>query len=111
MPISQTTLPPLSTLGTNLSKSDYFWLELLQNQHPLAEVNTSQGSFSQAVPPAGLASSTGQTNQNQEITFKKTSSDGNTFTLSGAMDGPLTLTAQYSFFKIKSDGTNWWRSG
>ena len=110
MQTTQTQLPQPTTRGSSLSKSDYNWLLLVQLEHPLVLVDTSAGSFSEAAPVAGVASS-GQTAQNQEITFKKTSADGNTFTLTGVEDGPLTLTAQFSFFKIKSDGTNWWRTG
>lgn len=111
MSTTQTTLPPLNTIASNLSKGDYFWATLVQQQHPLVLVNTASGNFSEAVPAAGNNPATGQTAQNQEITFKKISADAHTFTLTGVEDGPLTLTAQYSFFKIKSDGTSWWRSG
>jgi len=31
--------------------------------------------------------------------------------LNGVEGGPYTLTAQFSFLKIKSDGTNWWKVG
>ena len=46
-----------------------------------------------------------------EISYVKTTADGNTYTLNGVEGGPYTLTAQFGFLKIKSDGTNWWRVG
>lgn len=114
MATTQTVLfpPPLRALiaaaaGT-LSDAFRKWFLTLQNLHPLNLVDTSGGSYSEATPPAGLNSTTGQSNQNQEIVYKKTSSDGNTFTLTGVADGSQTLTAQYSKVRIKSDGTQWW---
>ncbi len=82
----------------------------MQGLAPLYEVDTSKGSYTEEVPAAGVLSS-GQTGQCKEITFVKTSADGNTYTLKGVQGGNLTLTAQFSYFKIKSDGTKWWRVG
>lgn len=110
MPTTQSQLPPPNTVASNLSKGDYFWLTQVQNQHPLITVDTSAGSFSEAAPPAGLESSTGQTNQNVEITYKKITDDLNVFTLTGVEDGPLILRRFGDVFKIKSDGTVWWKS-
>jgi hypothetical protein len=64
-------------------------------------------------PPAGLNSTTGQSNQNQEIVLKKISADANVYTFTagpGAIfpEGPRTLVFQYDSFRVKSDGTNWW---
>jgi hypothetical protein len=39
----------------------------------------------------------------------KSSSDGNSFTLTGVEGGSIVISAQYAHFKIKSDGTNWWK--
>lgn len=78
---------------------------------PLLIVDTSAGPYAESLPPAGLNSTTGQSNQNQEITYIKSSADANVFTLNGAQGGPYTLTARYSLMKFKSDGTVWWKSG
>lgn len=83
----------------------------LQNQLPLVLVDTSAGPYSEALPPAGNISGTGQNNQNQEITYKKTSADAHVFTVTGGAEGPQTLTNQYDTIKFKSDGTNWWVTG
>ncbi len=80
----------------------------LDTAQPLNLVDTSHGSFSAALPPPGANQSTGQSNQGQELIYKKVSADGNTFTLTGAAEGPQTLTAQYSSVRLQSDGTNWW---
>lgn len=87
------------------------WFFTLQNAHPLHTVDTSKGSYSEAPPPAGLNEATGQTNQNVEITYTKTSADANTFTLTGVEGGPYMLHAQYDVIRIKSDGTSWWPVG
>jgi hypothetical protein len=90
------------------------YLFSLQNLHPLITADTAAGSYSEALPPAGNLSGTGQNNQNQEITYRKISSDGHTLTITGSADGPQTLTSNVgaaSRVKFKSDGTNWWVVG
>jgi|ERR1035438_6407184 hypothetical protein len=89
-----------------------FWEMETQQAHPMQEIDTSKGAETMSPPAAGLDSSTGQTNQNQEITYIKTSADTNVFTLQGANlpGGPYTLTAQYQTFKIKSNGAVWYKS-
>jgi len=87
------------------------YLLTLQMLLPLNLVDTSAGSYAETPPSAGLNASTGQSNQNMEISYVKTTADGNTYTLNGVEGGPYTLTAQFGFLKIKSDGTNWWRVG
>lgn len=87
------------------------WLFSVQMLMPLIAVDTSGGDYTETVPPAGLNATTGQSNQNMERTYVKSSADGHTYTLHGVEGGDLTLTAQYGFFKIKSDGTNWWKIG
>lgn len=110
MPTTQITLPPPTTHGSNLSPSDYGWEQLVQNAIPLNLVDTSKGSYAESAPTAGVATS-GQSGQCKEITYVKTSSDANTYTLNGVQGGPYTLSTQYQFLKIKSDGTNWWLDG
>jgi hypothetical protein len=102
--------PPLQSVKIDLPMQ--YWELETQQAAPLHKVDTSAGSYGEAPPSAGANQSTGQTNQNQEITLIKVSADGNTYTLSGANLplGPYTLTAQGQVLKIKSDGTNWWRS-
>jgi hypothetical protein len=95
------------TLSDSLQK----WLFTLQNLIPLKIVDTTSGPSTEALPPAGLNSSTGQSAQDQEITYKKVSADANVFTITGAAEGPQTLTLQYAGIRFKSDGTNWWVVG
>ncbi len=102
-------LPPLR--GSNISKQMEYWELETQGAVPLRTVDTSAGSETEALPPAGLNSATGQTNQNKEITYRKTSADGNTFTITGSIDGPQVLTTNVgagSAVRFKSDGTDWW---
>lgn len=103
--------PPAPRIADEVSKSLLLYIFTLQHREPLREVDTSAGPYAEDVPPAGLNSTTGQSNQNQEITYIKTSADANVFTLNGAANGPLTLVAQGDFLKIKSNGTLWRRSG
>lgn len=106
MPTTQTQLFP-PKLPDGLQK----YLFTLQFLHPMREVDTSGGAFAETPPPAGLNGTTGQSNQNQEITYVKISADANLFTLNGVQGGPYTIGAQWGFLKIKSDGTNWLRVG
>jgi hypothetical protein len=89
-----------------------YWEQETQQASPLRKVDTTEGRYTEAPPAAGLVGSTGQTNQNSEITYVKTSSDANVFTLAGENlpFGPYTLTAPGSVLKIKSDGADWWPS-
>jgi hypothetical protein len=111
MPTTQTQLFPPPMRGTALSQSDQLYLASLQYLLPLRLVDTTAGPYSEALPPAGVNASTGQSNQNQELIYKKTSADVNVFTLTGAAEGPQTLTVQYSMIRLKSDATNWWIVG
>lgn len=110
MPTTPYTPPPPTTQGSALSPTDYQWMLIVQNLAPLYEVDTSAGSYAENPPAAGVSSS-GQTGQSKEITYVKTSADGNSYTLNGVKGGPYMLTMQYQFLKIKSDGTNWWKVG
>jgi hypothetical protein len=89
-----------------------YWELETQQAAPLVKVDTSAGSEIQAPPAAGLDNTTGQTNQNSELTYVKVSADGNTFTLEGPNLplGPYVLTTQGQVLKIKSDGVDWWKS-
>ena len=87
------------------------YLLTVQNLLPFNAVDTSTGPASVALPPAGNVQGTGQNNQNQELIYKKISADANVLTITGAAEGPQTLTNQYDMIRFKSDGTNWWVSG
>lgn len=87
------------------------WLFTLQNLLPLVEVDTLGGDEVLQLPPAGLNENTGQSNQNQEIVYVKTSSDGNTASITGAETGAIILRKQWDSARFKSDGTNWINSG
>ncbi len=106
MPV-KTTLPPPTTQNSSLSKSDYGWLLLVQNLLPLVTVDTSKGNTVIFLPNAGVAA-TGLTGQNMEITYVKSSPDGNSVTVKGAISGTEVIAAQFESRKFKSDGTNWW---
>lgn len=110
MPTTPYLPPPPTTQQSNLSASDYQWLLIAQNLSPLYEVDTSAGSYAETPPTAGIETS-GQTGQCKEISYVKTSSDAHTYTLNGVEGGPYTLTHQWDFLKIKSDGTNWYLDG
>lgn len=84
------------------------WLFSLQNRQQLKLVDTTSGSYAEALPAAGVNPATGQSNQDQELVYKKVSADGNTFTLTGAWDGPQTLVAQRDKVRLRSNGTNWY---
>lgn len=108
MPTTQTVLFPPPLRGANLTQQLQQWLFTIQNLLPLRLVDTSAGSYSEAVPPAGVNSTTGQSNQNQSILYIKISADANPFTLTGCANGGQALTAQWSALLIKSDGTRWY---
>jgi hypothetical protein len=107
-------LPP--SRNSDLPKPMLHWELETQQAHPLRLVDASAGDVAEITPPAGLNQTTGQTNQNQEITYVlKTAGK---FTLSGNQAdgtnnlplGPYTIAGEGSVLKIKSDGTNWWKS-
>lgn len=110
MPVIQTTLPPPppAHLGDDPLR---YWHLKLQNQSPMRVVDTSTGNITETPPPAGVNATTGQTNQNQELTYIKSSKDANIFTLKGVEGGPYMLTAYKDVIRIKSDGTKWWPVG
>lgn len=91
------------------------WLFTIQNLLPLITVDTSAGDEIIVLPAAGLSGTTGQSNQNMEIVFRKISGDANTVTINGSADGPVILTtgdkSATSRARFKSDGTSWWVVG
>src|SRR5258708_5803192 len=106
MPTTPYLPPPPTTQGSALSPTDYQWMLIVQGLGPLYEVDTSKGSYTEALPPAGVGTS-GQTGQCKEIIYIKKSGDANTDTITGALTGPVTLSTQYQVARFKSDGTNW----
>lgn len=112
MPTTQTIASPPPLAYTKLNEPEQQWLLYVQALQPLLRVDTTAGPYAEALPPAGLINAnTGQTNQNMERSYVKTSGDGNVFTLNGAEGGPLTLSIPFDFMKVKSDGSKWWRIG
>jgi len=110
MPTTPYLPPPPTSLGSALSPTDYQWMLIVQGLIPLYEVDTSKGSYTEALPPAGVGSS-GQTGQCKEIIYLKTSADANTDTITGAITGPVVLATQWQVARFKSDGTNWYAVG
>ena len=110
MSTTKTQLFDPPTQYSDLEESIQKYLLTLSALMPLYEVDTTAGSYSEAPPPAGLNNATGQSNQSMEITYIKTSADGNVFTLTGVEGGPYTLTAQFQTLKIKSNATFWYKT-
>jgi hypothetical protein len=111
MSTTETTLPPPTTQGSNLSASDHRWLLIVQQMAPLVLIDTTTGDESIALPDPGIDASSGQTGQNKEIIYKKISADSNTASITGGAEGTQTLTMQYAGIRFKSDGTDWWVVG
>lgn len=112
MSVNQTTLFPPPLRDSQLSKPEQQWLFSVQMLHPMIEVDTTAGNVVIALPKAGLNNSaTGQSNQNQELIYVKTSADANTVTITGGVGGNQVLTAQTpaagSCVRFKSNGTDW----
>lgn len=111
MPTTQTIRRQVPLKNSNVSAPMQYWELETQQSAPLHTVDTSAGAYTEEPPPAGLNSSTGQTNQNAEYSYVKTSTDANVWTLAGSNLplGPYRLMSQGDSLKIKSDGTNWWK--
>jgi hypothetical protein len=107
MSVKQTTLFPPAFRDSKLAPTEQRYLFTLQRQLPLVEIDTSGGNVVIALPPAGLNSTTGESNQNQEIIYVKTSADANTVTINGALSGTVVLTMQYEAARFKSNATSW----
>jgi hypothetical protein len=69
--------------------------------------NATSGAITQPIPAAAAA------NNGLELVIKKTDSSGNAVTIGGTVDGALnpTITTQWDFRRIKSDGSAWYRIG
>lgn|ERR1700730_8098054 len=114
--VIQTTLFPPPVRDTTISDALRRYLFSLQMLGPLNEVDTSAGNVVIALPQAGLTDTeTGQSNQNQELIFVKTSPDGHTVTITGAVGGSQVLTAQTpaagSCVRFKSNASVWYVVG
>ena len=110
MSIIQTQLPPPPVRDTTLSKSEQLYLAMVQYLLPRIDVDTTAAPVTVALPSPGQFGNTGQTNQNQELIYCKTSVDANTVTITGAVSGTVTLAAQWDTARFKSNGTNWVKS-
>lgn len=111
---NQTNLFPPPLRGSSLPDALQKYLITLQMLLPLVTVDTTGGSVVIPLPPAGLNVATGQSNQNMEITYRKTSADANTVTITGSADGAQVLTSNIgaaSRVRLKSDGYRWWVTG
>lgn len=104
-----TLFPPPIPRGANAPDWLVKYLTTFQLLHPLREIDTTDGPYAEDAPPAGLNTTTGVSNQNQEIIYIKISADANAFTLNGVEFGVITLTTQGERARIKSNGTTWYR--
>lgn len=116
MSVEKTTLFPPPSRGTTLSEPELKYLFSLQARCPLNEIDTTAGPETIALPDPGLeGSESGQSNQNQELIYIKTSADSNHATITGAVGGNQVLTAQTpaagSCVRFKSNGSVWYVSG
>lgn len=110
MSIKQTTLFPPPLRGADLPAPLEKFLLTLQMLTPMVEADTTAGNIVVALPAAGLNTTTGQSNQNQEIIYTKTSADANTLTITGAASGTVILGAQFAVARFKSNGSVWRKS-
>jgi hypothetical protein len=111
MATTETTLFPPPLRESKLSEPEQRYLASLQRLLPLRIGDTSGGPYAEALPPAGVNTTTGQSNQNQELIYKKMSPDANVWTITGGAEGSQTISVQYGAIRFKSDGTNWWVVG
>lgn len=111
MPTKNTELFPPPIQLADLSPAIQLFLLTLQNLSQLNEGDSSGGSYSEALPAPGLNSTTGQSAQSQELTYIKISADANTWTITGAATGTVTLTTQFQSARFKSNGTVWYKIG
>jgi hypothetical protein len=110
MTVTHTVLFPPPQRNSGIPDSLLKWFFSLQNLHPMEEIDTTAGNVVFALPAAGLSGTTGQSNQNMEVTVVKTSGDANTVTVTGASGGPVVLTTNSgagSHARFKSNGTLW----
>ena len=105
LPSVKTTLfqPPLRNSDVPLPMQK--WFLTLQNLHPMFEVDTSKGAAIETLPPAGLNTATGQSNQNSEYIY--VASGAHTLTIVGASGGNAVITNAVARFK--SNGAIWIR--
>jgi hypothetical protein len=121
MKITQTQLFPPPTLPAAVDDEGFLgiplrqWLFTVQYLLPLVTVDTSGGDVTIQLPAAGLSGSTGQSNQNMEITYRKITHDARVVIINGSADGPVILStgdkSASSRARFKSDGTSWWVVG
>jgi hypothetical protein len=112
--LTQTTRTPFTLRGSHLSPTDTKHMLTLDTAQPLFIGDTTDGNIEVELPPAGANQATGQSNQGQELIYRKVSADSNTLTVTGSPDGPQILTSNTgaaSRVRFQSDGTDWWVVG
>lgn len=77
------------------------WFQLVKKQNPFFPVDTTSGNQS-------VTLKTGSEFLNREHLYLKSSSDGNTVTITGAVGGPVVLNTQGQKARFRFDGVNWW---
>ncbi len=114
MSLAQTTRTPFTLRGSRLSATDSKHMLTLDTAQALFTADTTDGAIEVNLPPPGANQSTGQSNQGQELIYRKVSPDANTLTINGSPDGPQVLTSNVgaaSRVRFQSDGTDWWVVG
>ena len=104
----QTTLIPPVLLFSQLNPQEQLYMQTIQYLLQLFTCDTSLGEIDVTLPPAGSNPTTGQSAQNQELTYIKTTADTNNVVITGAISGVVTLTTQWQAARFKSDATNWY---
>ena len=114
MIVNQTSRTPFTLRGSNMSQTDQKHMLTLDVTQALITLDTTDGSGEAALPPPGANQSTGQSNQGQELIYRKISPDANTATITGSPDGPQVLTCNTgvaSRVRFQSDGSAWYVVG
>lgn len=77
------------------------WCQLVKKEKPFFPVDTTAGSQT-------IALQSGAEYLNREHLYLKSSSDGNTVTITGAFGGSVVLSTQGQKARFRFDGKTWW---
>lgn len=77
------------------------WYQLVKKSNPFFPVDTTAGNIS-------IALQSGSEYLNREHLYLKSSADGNTVTITGAIGGPVVLPTQGAKQRFRYDGKQWW---
>lgn len=77
------------------------WFQLVKKEKPFFPVDTTAGSQT-------IALQSGAEYLNREHLYLKSSSDGNTVTITGAFGGSVVLSSQGQKARFRFDGKTWW---